>query len=132
MTIETVSSIRAAQERLNSFLMVAGSDLPEWPRAQVNEAASHPSPVRRICGVGEAIYANRADVSDAALEVAAVLIQFATMQSWQGLDREGRGGRIVMAIRRALGESPPAGMEWPSPETDPLPLRAYVAPAGDN
>lgn len=86
---------------------------------KVRDLSASPSPVDQIVRVGEYLYAKRDEIADAGKGVAGGLIAFATVNGWHGLLADNRGNRIVQALRRDLGEEPPAGIEWPDPVDDP-------------
>lgn len=110
-----------------TFMMTHGASLPEELRNTLLEAISAPSPVDRIVKTGEALYAARDTLNDDGKTLCAQLISFASLQGWHGLGDDNRGGRIVAAIRRDLGEKAPSG-KWPVAETDPEPDSRF-APA---
>lgn len=125
--MEFPDNIEALGKAAQSFIMLKGSNLPEKVRDDVIAALGAPSPVDRIVKTGEALYAARADLDADGQTLCAQLISFAAMNGWHGLAEDNRGGRIVMAMRRDLGEDAPSG-SWPEPETDPAPLAAYAPP----
>lgn len=83
------------------------------------------SPVDVICRMGEALYANRADLDNAGKALCAGLAAFASMNGWHGLG-DARGTGIVQAMRRDMGETSPTGT-WPDPKDDPAPDAAFTA-----
>jgi hypothetical protein len=103
---------------VQSYLMKNGSGLSKKLGADLIAALGAPSPVDRIVQAGECLYAARDELSGEGKELCAQLISFATMNGWHGLSEENRGGRIVMAMRRDLGEKAPSG-SWPKGDTDP-------------
>ncbi len=111
---------------LQNYLIAHGAALPEFTRNKVIEAAGSPSPVDRIVKVGEALYA-APGLSDEGKTLVAQLISFAAMNGWHGLADDNRGGRIVMAMRRDLGDEAPGG-EWPDMADVPEPLSMYQEP----
>ena len=90
--------------------------------AKVEALSVSPSPVDQIVQLGEYLYAHREDVADEGKDLGGALIAFATINGWHGLLEADRGNRIVQAMRRDLGETPPAGLDWPEPEDDPAPI----------
>ena len=66
--------------------------------------ATSNSVVAQTAGVGEFVWANRDAMPDAAKELAASLISFASSEGWHGLDDDGRGAKIVANLRKDLGE----------------------------
>jgi hypothetical protein len=91
-----------------------------------------PSTVDQIVGLGEFLYARRAEVSDAAKELAGGLIAYATIHAWHGLADNDRGDGIVKAMRRDIGDAAPAGTSWPDKDADPAPLREYLPTEPDS
>lgn len=47
------------------------------------------------------------------------LASYASANYWHGMDVDGRGYRISLAMRRENGETAPEGSEFPDPEADP-------------
>lgn len=109
-----------------TFMMMHGASLPEALRNTLLEAISAPSPVDRIVKTGEVLYAARDTLNDDGKALCAQLISFAALQGWHGLGDDNRGGRIVQALRRDLGEKAPSG-KWPAADTDPEPDSRYIA-----
>lgn len=108
------------------FMMSHGMELPASLQDFLLAAMGAPSPVDRIVKFGEALYAAAADLDDEGKILCAQMIGFASRNGWHGLAEDNRGGRIVMAMRRQLGETSPSG-NWPDPEDDPAPLAEYTA-----
>lgn len=125
--MEFPDNIEALGKAAQTFIMVQGATLSEAVRDQVIAALGAPSPVDRIVKTGEALYAAKSDLDESGKTLVAQLISFATMNGWHGLAVDNRGGRIVMAIRRELGEDAPSGASWPDPESDPDPLPEFAS-----
>jgi hypothetical protein len=71
-----------------------------------------------VCEGAELLWANRAQLPPAGLEVMGQMFAFAAGQNWSAFNAEQRCERIVAAVRRDLGEPG----DWPDPDTDPAPL----------
>ena len=128
--MEFPDNIEALGKASQTFLIMHGGSLPEHLRDQLLSALGAPSPVDRIVKAGEALYANAAGLNDEGKVLCAQLISFAALNGWHGLADENRGGRIVMAMRRELGEKAPSG-KWPVAADDPEALAQYAAAAAD-
>lgn len=117
--MQTFDNITAAREAVMVYRF--GPLLAEAPDviAKVQALSSSPSPVDAIVRVAEYLYAQRATIAAAGVDLCGGLIAFATLNGWYGLLDGDRGNRIVQAIRRDLGETPPAGLAWPEPASDP-------------
>lgn len=126
--MEFPDNIAALGEASQTFIMMHGASLPEDVRTKVIAALGAPSPVDRIVKTGEALYAAREDLNDEGKTLCSQLISFAAMQGWHGLADENRGGRIVQAMRRDLGEKAPGSTKWPSAEDDPAPAPEFAKP----
>jgi hypothetical protein len=121
----TFDTIVAAREAIAAYR--AGALLEESTTIidKVAELHASPSPVDQIVRIGEYLYARRADIADEGKALLGGLIGFATIYGWHGLLTDDRGDRIVQAMRRDLGETPPEGEEWPLPASDPPALAIY-------
>lgn len=119
-------NIEALGKAAQTFVMLHGAMLSEDTRERVIAALGAPSPVDRIVKTGEALYAVSGDLNDEGKTLVAQLISFATMNGWHGLPQDNRGGRIVMAMRRDIGEDAPDTMPWPTADTDPVPLAEFA------
>lgn len=93
--------------------------------AAVQELSASASPVDQVVRLGEFLYARRATIADSGKDLAGGLIAFATINGWHNLLADDRGNRIVQALRRDLGETPPVGLEWPDEADDPAPLQIF-------
>lgn len=118
----TFDTIAAAREAIMTYRFGALLEEGATIIAKVQALSASPSPVDQIVRTGEYLYSQRALVADDSLDIAGGLIAFATINGWHNLLADNRGNRIVQALRRDLGEDPPAGMDWPAPETDPVSL----------
>lgn len=125
--IVAVANFQEAGAVLQRFLIGHAGDLPEHTREHLITLASHPSPVDRIVGAAEALYAVKADLSKEGREVTAQLAQFAAVHGFHGMGQ--RGQKIAAAMNRIGGYVAPTGMEWPSAADDPEPLAQYVPEA---
>lgn len=128
--MEFPDNIEALGKASQTFLMMHGGSLPEHLRDHLLSALGAPSPVDRIVKAGEALYANAADLDNDGKTLCAQLISFASLNGWHGLADDNRGGRIVMAMRRELGEKAPSG-KWPVAADDPEALSQYAAPSDE-
>lgn len=117
----TFDNITAARNGIMDYRAGALSGEPEGVITKVRDLSASPSPVDQIVRIGEYLYANRAEISNDGKDLCGGLIAFATVNGWYGLLESDRGNKIVQAIRRDLGEDPPAGMEWPVAGDDPEP-----------
>jgi hypothetical protein len=115
----TFDNITAARDFIMDYRASKLLDEPEAVIAKVRTLSASPSPVDQIVRIGEYLYAHRSEVADPSKDIAGGLIAFATINGWHGLLADDRGNRIVQALRRDLGETPPPGLDWPDPETDP-------------
>ena len=109
---------------IRDFQRTPPAGISDHLAAKLREVADSMSPVVAICGVGEALYANRAELNDDAKELCAGLIAFAASFGWHGLGGT-RGLGIVQAMRRDAGETSPTG-KWPDAENDPAPNESYA------
>lgn len=117
--------IPSAVEALNAYRYSDEfEDLPEFYREKLLNAVREVSPVASICNAVEALWAARQHLGDKGRETAVQLTAFATPNGWWGLSNDGRGLKIVRALRHDAGES----VEYDS-DDDPAPLSGYVSPA---
>lgn len=124
--MEFPDNIEALGKASQNFIMLHGASLPEAVRDQVIAALGASSPVDRIVKTAEALYAARDDLNDEGKTLVAQLVSFAAMQGWHGLSVDNRGGRIVQAMRRDLGEKAPGSTKWPAADTDPDPAPEFA------
>lgn len=116
--LPTLGDALAAVDR---FLMLHAATAPAAARDAILAASTKVSPVDKLVGIAEALYAARADLDAGALTIAGQVIEFCTRNGWHGLANDARGERMVAAIRRDLGEPHPSGGEWPAAGSDPEP-----------
>ncbi|NML04262.1 hypothetical protein [Sphingomonas sp. G-3-2-10] len=121
-------SLVSARSAIISFAMNHASALDEAVRDSFLDLAGQPSPVDQVVKVAELLYANAASLTDEGRDLVGSLASYASENFWHGMQVDGRGNRIALAMRRQNGETPPEGSSFPDPETDPAPLPAY-APA---
>lgn len=125
--IETVANFEEAGAALQRFMINHAVDLPEHTREHLIKLASHPSPVDRIVGSTEALYAAKDDLTKEGRDVTAQLAQFAAVHGFHGMGE--RGQQIAAAMNRIGGYAAPAGSEWPAAADDPAPLDRFLADA---
>lgn len=118
MAMEFPDNLADLGVAVQNFMMMRGGNLPENLRSAMLTALGAPSPVERVVKTGELLYGSRDIINDEAKALCAQLISFAAMQGWNGLNDDNRGGRIVQAMRRELGEKAPNG-RWPKVPNDP-------------
>lgn len=123
--MDFLDNIQALGTAAQTFMMTHGSSLEATLQRHLLDALAAPSPVDRIVKAAEALYAARDTLNDDGKALCAQLMSHAALQGWHGLAEDNRGGRIVQAMCRDLGEPAPTG-EWPAPETDPAPDSRYV------
>lgn len=116
-----VSGIDDAQRLITTYMMTHAGALPVELRDLVIGTVSSPSPVDKICQTAELLWARRADVGAAGLELCGQLAQFGATWGWHSLGG-GRGDLIVGAVRRELEEEGATQ----DPESDPEPLREWM------
>lgn len=120
-------SFEDAQQARGAIADYPISQVPEYLRARYRTLRDAASPVDQIAGLGEFIYANRDAFDDEGLELATGLIGFATFPNqWHGLSQDGRGNKILLALRRDLSEEAPPGVSYPDPKDDPAPLERHI------
>lgn len=120
-------SIPEMANALAEFERAHWNSLPE-PVQQVIDSNRGGSMVDLFANAAEALYAHRADLSNqASRQLLAQLATFCGANGWHGFG-DGRGFAVADAMRRELGEEPPAGAEWRAPEDDP-PASPDFAPA---
>jgi len=88
-------------------------DIPSDLRAKL-QTIPPPDAERFVRGI-EMLYARFSDLPPFGLKVLGDMADFASRQPWTRFNTDGKAARIVMAVRRELGEPG----EWPSPEEDP-------------
>jgi len=118
----------AARTAVMTFAAMGGLvPLPEDVRAKFLDLANQPSPVDQIVGLAELLYARQSEVTAEARDLAGSLASYASENYWHGMDADGRGNRMSLAMRRENSEEPPAGVTFPEPEDDPAPDPRYVS-----
>lgn len=127
----TIDSFPSALAAIDDLRIEHGAGLLDHTRAQLRNIATKASPLDRVVGTVEALWAARADIGKPGRDTAAALALFVGGAGFPALALEGRGQRIAAALHRAGGYSPPAGTDWPDPETDPETLAEYVADEAD-
>ena len=128
--IEPASNLVDLMEKLTTFVMLHGSELPEHTRAAIVASASHPSPVDRIVDTAEALYASKSELSAEGRTITAQLAQFAAMNGWHGMGT--RGLAIPNPMNRTGGSAAPAGDTWPPAADDPEPLERFAEPTAED
>ena len=118
-TFDTIADARKAVALFNF------ASLPTEIATKAIDFVASPSPVDQIVKTGEYLYAEKASITSDALSLAGGLIAFATINGWHGLLDGDRGNKIVQAVRRTLGETPPTGLSWPDAADDPAPLGMF-------
>lgn len=120
-------SFEDAQQARGAIADYPISRVPAFLRDRYKALRDATSPVDQIAGLGEFIYANRAEFDDEGLELATGLIGFATFpNAWHGLSLDGRGNKIILALRRDLSEEAPPGVTYPEAKDDPAPQERHV------
>jgi len=110
--LKTLDSVTDVLNAIMDFRADHGGEVPERLRARFRELSGSPSPVDRMVGVGEFIWANRAELPQEAKELGAGVIAFCTLNGFHGLLDDNRGDRIVSHLRAEMGEiKSPVGAE---------------------
>jgi hypothetical protein len=122
------ASIQDALSAISTYLITEGANLNTELREALITSSGRPSPVDRIVEVGESLYTHADYLSAEGKLLCAGLLTFATINGWHGLPNDNRGPRIAQAMQRDAGETPPLGMNWPDPETDPVAKAPTVVP----
>jgi hypothetical protein len=123
LAFETITDARNA---IMDFRANHGAELPDDMVEEFRNLSASPSPVDQVVKLGEMLYARREDCCPEASELAAALTSYATVNGWHGLAEDGRGEKMVQAIRRDLKQEPPLDYKWPDVESDPPPLERFV------
>lgn len=124
--MQTFDNLAAAREAIMTYRFGPLLDEGETVIETVQLLSAAVSPVAQVMHIGEYLYARRADIADSGKDLAGGLIAFATVNAWHGLLNDDRGNKIVQALRRDLGETPPIGLEWPDEVDDPAPLAMFA------
>lgn len=124
--MQAFNDIPALRAAMVAFAIGHGPNLPPAVRDRFASACASLSPAAAICDTAEALYAGQAEIADPASRAAAQTLcaqcaAFGALNGWHGLGDGGRGVGIAWAMRRDLGEAPPAGAAWPAPADDPAP-----------
>ena len=127
-TITTVGEAITAIRTYERELVVASYPVNERLAASLELASTKISPVELVVTAAEALYAFRKDLDNQGLELCYQLASYCNMMGFHLLGGS-RGTAICKALLRDMGAEPPAGVEWPEPETDPEPSEGYLAPA---
>lgn len=102
--MKTFDSVTDVLNAIMDFRSDHGAEVPERLRPRFRELSGSPGPVDRMVGVGEFIWANRAELPDAARELGAGVVAFCNLQGWHNLQDDNRGDRIVSHLRSEMGE----------------------------
>ena len=124
--MQTFDNITSAREGIMNYIVGPLTTESADISTKIRQFNSSPSPVDQIVSIAEYLYAKRAEISNEGKNLAAGLAAFATTNGWHNLLADDRGNKIVQALRRDLGETPPAGVEWPSSVNDPTPSAIFA------
>jgi hypothetical protein len=129
--MQFLTDIPSASAAIMAFAMGPAARLPSGAAPLFARAAGQVSPVDAVVQVAEHLYANQAAITDptaraAAQTLCAQCAALAAQFGWHGMGARGPG--LIAAMRRELGEPPPAGFAWPASSADPAP-RPQWAPA---
>lgn len=139
--MDLLNSHTAAQTAIATFAANHAGALPDALRAKFIEATSSLSPVVQMCDTAELLYANAASIADSTAKAAAMTLAAqcaawaaAPGNSFHGMGQGGangmsRGVAIYQAMARELGETAPAGTNWPEPSDDPAVSAAWTLAA---
>lgn len=117
-----------AADAARVYFIRNGDAWPEHMRAQVEPyTKSGMSPLDLMVRFTESVYANRDQVDQEAVEIAAGLAGFIDERGYHGR-LNGRATAMTAALRRDSGETAPAGRKWPAASTDPDPAPEYGPP----
>lgn len=111
---------------LGDFLNDRPAPVPDEIRDKLREFAKAPSPVETCVNASELIYARRAELPAELVDIGAAMAVMAAAHGFSGMDRDGRGARMALALRRDAGTKPPKGMTYPKADTDPEPLATFL------
>ena len=119
----------AAADAARNWLIIHEADIPEHLHDRlIGLTVSGTSPLPMMHGFIQAVYANRDDFSNEALEIAAGLADLFERSGYHG-KLGGKALAIRDALRRDAGEQPADGSSWPDPENDPEPSAAFYPSA---
>jgi hypothetical protein len=122
--MQFLNTIPDALGALQGFLIAKGAQLPPHTQGHLTAAMAKPSPVERLVGSAEALYAAAEDLDADGRIICAQLAQMAAQYGFYGM--ESRGVQIAQAMRRMNGEAAPAGSSWPAKDKDPAALAQYL------
>lgn len=105
---------------ITQFLVDHLNEQPEELRPRLMELGSGADAQMRIINMGEYVYAHRDAVTDDAKILAARIAHFGDSYGLHWY-RDGRGFAMMKGLLRDVGETAPAGTEWPAAEDDPAP-----------
>jgi hypothetical protein len=124
--MQTFDNITEAREGIINYIVGALTTESADITAKIRQLNTSPSPVDQIVSIAEYLYAKRAEISIEGKSLAAGLAAFATTNGWHNLLADNRGNKIVQALRRDLGETAPAGVQWPNSVDDPAASPAFA------
>ncbi len=119
-------NLTAAKSGLVAYLMASGPTLNETLKRYLTDAVACPSPVDMLVQSMEALYAAHADLDATGKALVAQLSGFIVANGWHGINQDDRGNRIVRAMLRELGQTPPIGVTWPDGADDPVADTRFV------
>jgi hypothetical protein len=125
--VTPLNDITAAGRAISDFRIAFTSKLPDDIKEDLAEIDASPSPVSRMVGVMELLYARYADIPAEGRDLVASLAGFCSSNGWHGLLDDNRGGKIAMAMIRE-NNSVPAGLPTQPKESDPKPKPEYALP----
>jgi hypothetical protein len=99
---------------------------PEALIKTLADAANSLSPVDAAVKAAEALYHFRTEIDLGGQELAYSLISWCNMMGFHRLGGT-RGLDMVKALMREMEIQPPAGVEWPEPESDPESDQSYLS-----
>lgn len=121
-------SMVQASMALSEWFWGSRSKLPEDVRDALEPyMAQGRSPVDAIARTVEVVYAARDRLPKAALELASELALLGSRFGFYQLGEDGRGEKISLTLRKAMGERAKAGQKWPAP---PEPRLGLMRPRG--
>lgn len=126
--VDIPADIAAMAMALTAYRIEHSAHLPPAVRAQLADTDGKISPVERFVGSMEVLYAAHDELNDAGRTITIQLASFCALHGWPSGNP--RSGQIALAMRRELGETPPAGLAWPKPEDDPEPVSISLPVGG--
>jgi hypothetical protein len=121
-----LDSIPDLVTELDRFKATRAPTLPEFFRDKLYGFAFG-SPVDTIVNSAELLYAARDELEPDGLTLVGQLFYAVSFNAWHGVNADERAPRIIRAMRRELGETPPIG-EFAPREEDPAPKPEFVPP----